>query len=155
MAIERGFRFPIEQDVAFPRGLVLMGEIEPDNEYQSAEDRGRNRPVVQRKDERTGKLVWKGTLTDPSEKRSKRAAFDVRFVAAVQPVPTTDEVIPGMRPIELDGLEVEPKVGGQGEYKYLTYEVWATGIKDSGRGRAKGSGSASSAGGSASSPAAA
>src|SRR5215470_9425527 len=123
MAIERGFRFGIAQDVAFPRGLVLVGEIEPDWAYQSDVDRARGRAKVQRKDERTGKLIWKGTLTDPSESRSKRASFDVRFIADVQPVPTTDEVIPGMRPIELDGLEVEPRVSGQGEFKYLAYEV--------------------------------
>jgi hypothetical protein len=145
MAIERGHRFGIAQDVAFPRGLVLVGEIEPDWAYQSQEDRARGRERVQNKDERTGKLIWKGTLTDPSEKRSKRASFDVRFIADVQPVPTTDEVVPGMRPIELEGLEVAPKVSGQGEYKSLTYDVWATGIKDNGRGR-KASGSSAGSG---------
>lgn len=35
-----------------------------------------------------------------------------------------------MRPVALDGLEVEPKVTGQGEYKSLTFQVWATGFAD-------------------------
>lgn len=152
MAISRGQRFPIAFEVAFPRGLVLVGDIEPDYEYQSDQDRQRGREKRQRVDEQTGKRIWKGTATDPDEAKAKRASFDVSFVADVQPVPTTDEALPGMRPLELEGLEVEPKVAGQGEFKYLSYGVWATGIKDNGRGR-KSSGSGSSD--SASSPAAA
>lgn len=155
MAIAKGHRFPVAFEVAFPRGLVLVGEIEPDNEYQSQEDRQRGREVRQRIDATSGKRIWKGTATDPDEARAKRASFDVRFLADVQPVPTTDEALPGMRPLELEGLEVEPKVAGQGEFKYLSYDVWATGIKDNGRGRGKSSGSGSGSSGSASSPAAA
>lgn len=146
MAIAKGQRFPIEFGVAFPRGLVLVGDIEPDNEYQSQEDRQRGREVRQRIDVQTGKRIWKGTATDPDEARAKRASFDVRFVADVQPVPTADEALPGMRPLELEGLEVEPKVAGQGEFKYLSYDVWATGIKDNGRGRKSSGSSAGSTG---------
>jgi hypothetical protein len=32
MAIPRGYRFAIEFDSAFPQGLVLVGEVAPDNE---------------------------------------------------------------------------------------------------------------------------
>jgi hypothetical protein len=148
MAVDRGERFGMEQSVGFPKGLVLLGEIEPDNEYLSNDDRARGKREHQRIDEKTGKRIWKATVTDPSETRTKRAALDLRFTADVQPVPTTDEVLPGMRAIELEGLEVEPKVGGQGEFKYLTYDLWATGIKDNRTGRkstpASGSGSSQS-----------
>ena len=31
MAIPRGYRFSIEFDITFPQGLVLVGEVAPDN----------------------------------------------------------------------------------------------------------------------------
>lgn len=132
MAISKGFRFPIEFADAFPQGLVLMGELAPDNEYQSREDRAAMRPVRQKVDEVTGKRQWKGTVTDPDESNSKRASFDLTFLADVQPVPTTSEVLPGMRPIELVGLTAEPRIAGNGEFKYQTYMFRATGFASAG-----------------------
>jgi hypothetical protein len=35
MAIPRGHRFDIAFDSAFPQGLVLIGGVAPDNEYQT------------------------------------------------------------------------------------------------------------------------
>ena len=43
MAIYKGFRFPIDFDDAFAQGLVMVGEVSPDNEYQSQEDRAAGR----------------------------------------------------------------------------------------------------------------
>jgi hypothetical protein len=85
MAVAKGYRFPIEFADAFPRGLVLMGDVAPDNEYQTREDRTAGRPVRQRTDERTGKRQWKATVTDPDEPNAKRASFEVTFIADVQP----------------------------------------------------------------------
>ena len=132
MAIQRGHRFPIEFADAFPQGLVLMGEVAPDNEYQSREDRAAGRPVRQRTDELTGKRQWKATVTDPDERNAKRASFEVTFLADVQPVPATSEVLPGVRPIELDGMTAEPRVAGNGEFKYQSYVFRATGFKAAG-----------------------
>jgi hypothetical protein len=129
MAVAKGYRFPIEFSDAFPRGLVLMGEIGPDNEYESREDRAAGRPVRQRIDERTGKRQWKATVTDPDEPNAKRASFEVTFIADVQPVPVSAEVLPGMRPIELEGLTAEPRIAGNGEFKYLSYVYRATGFR--------------------------
>jgi hypothetical protein len=129
MAIIKGHRFEIDFDDAFPQGLVMVGEVSPNNEYQSREDKAAGRQVRQRIDEVTGKRQWKATVTDPSETNSKRASFDLTFLADVQPVPTTSEVLPGMRPIELDGLTAEPKVAGNGEFKYQSYAFRATGFK--------------------------
>jgi hypothetical protein len=146
MAISKGHRFGIEFDDAFPQGLVMVGEVAPDNEYQSREDRAAGRPVRQRIDEVTGKRQWKVTVTDPSEANSKRASYDLTFLADVQPVPTTAEVLPGMRPIELEGLTAEPKVAGNGEFKYRSYAFRATGFKAAASGAAaKSARSASSA----------
>lgn len=125
MAIDRNHRFAMEHEDAFPMGLVLVGEIGPDNEYQE----NPNRPAKQRVDDVTGLLIWKGTVTDPHQTNAKRASFDVFFLAKHRPVPTTQEVLPGMRPIELDGLTAQPKVAGNGEYKYQSFVFRATGIK--------------------------
>lgn len=132
MAISRGHRFPVEFADAFPLGLVLVGEVAPDNEYQSREDRAAGRPVRQRMDELTGKRQWKATVTDPDESNAKRASFEITFLADVQPVPTTTEVLPGVRPIELDGMTAEPRVAGNGEYKYQSYSFRATGFRAAG-----------------------
>jgi hypothetical protein len=129
MAISKGHRFPIEFSDAFPQGLVLIGEISADTEYQSREDKAAGRPVRQRIDETSGKRQWKATVTDPDEPNGKRASFEITFVAEQQPVPTTSEVLPGMRPIELDGLTAEPRVAGNGEFKYQSYIYRATGFK--------------------------
>jgi hypothetical protein len=128
MAIERDVRFSVEHDEAFPLGLVLVGEVGPDNEFQE----NRNAPARQKIDPMTGKRVWKATVTDPHEQKAKRASFDVLFLADVQPVPATSEVLPGMRPIELEGLTAQPKVAGNGEFKYLSFVFRATGIKQAG-----------------------
>ena len=123
MAIPRGHRFPIEFADAFPQGLVLMGEVAPDTEYQSREDRAAGRPVRQRVDELTGKRRWKATVTDPDERNAKRASFEVTFLADMQPVPATSEVLPGVRPIELDAVAAEPRVAGNGECKVPVVRV--------------------------------
>jgi hypothetical protein len=128
MAISRGHRFTIEFDSAFPRGLVLIGDVVADNEYQTREDKAAGRPVRQKLDQVTGKRQWKATVTDPDEPNAKRASFEVTLIADVQPVPSTMEVLPGMRPIELDGLTAEPKVAGNGEFKYQSYVYRATGF---------------------------
>lgn len=128
MAIPRGHRFAIDFDGAFPQGLVLIGEVAPDNEYQTREDRAAGRPVRQKIDQVTGKRQWKATVTDPDEGNAKRASFEITFIADVQPVPTTGEVLPGMRPIVLEGLTAEPRVAGNGEFKYQSYVFRATGF---------------------------
>ncbi|EME52752.1 hypothetical protein [Amycolatopsis decaplanina] len=139
MAIYKGHRFTIDFDEAFSQGLVMVGEVSPDNEYQSREDRAAGRPARQRVDEVTGKRQWKATVTDPDEVKAKRASFEITLLADVQPVPTTSEVLPGMRPIELEGLTAEPKVAGQGEFKYQSYVFRATGFKAAAGGASKSS----------------
>jgi hypothetical protein len=134
MAIPKGHRFAIEFDAAFPNGLVMVGNIAPDTEYQTREDRTAGRPVRQRIDEATGKRQWKATVTDPDEPNGKRASFEITFLAEIQPVPTSAEALPGMRAIELDGLTAEPRVAGNGEFKYQSYVYRSTGFKAAGAG---------------------
>src|SRR5262249_28978567 len=96
MAIPRGYRFEIPFNTAFPQGLVLIGDVTPDNEYQTREDKAAGRPVRQRIDDVTGTRQWKAMVTDPDETTAKRASFEITFIAEVQPVPSTTEVLPGM-----------------------------------------------------------
>lgn len=117
MTISKGVRFPASFDDAFPQGLVMVGEVRPDIEYQTREERAAGRPVRQRVDEVTGKRQWKVTVTDPHEPNAKRQSFEITLLA----VPTTGEVLPGMRPVELDGLTAEPRVAGNGEFKYQSF----------------------------------
>ena len=79
----------------------------------------------------TGKRRWKATVTDPNEDKAKRMSFELIFLADVQPIPATPEIVAGtgMRMIELEGLTAEPKVMGQGEFKFQGYTFRATGIK--------------------------
>ncbi|ASR34373.1 hypothetical protein BAY61_04480 [Prauserella marina] len=129
MAIQKGHRFPIEFDEAFPQGLVMVGEVSPDNDYQSREERAMGKPARQRVDEVSGKRQWKVTVTDPSESNAKRASYEVTLLADVQPVPAASEVLPGMRPVEFENVTAEPRVAGNGEFKYQSYLFRATGFK--------------------------
>ncbi|MEV1116448.1 hypothetical protein AB0I91_15365 [Actinosynnema sp. NPDC049800] len=133
MAISKGYRFPVSFDDAFPQGLVMVGEVMPDTEYQTRDERAAGRPVRQRVDEATGKRQWKVTVTDPHEPNAKRKSFEITLVADVQPVPTTGEVLPGMRPVELEGLTAEPRIAGNGEFKYQSFLFRATGFRAVGK----------------------
>ena len=138
--------------MAFPKGLVLVGELGPDTEYQSREDRAAGKPVRQRVNEATGLRQWKGTFTDPSAEKERDTTVTVTFLAEVQPVPTTPELLPGtgMRMVELDGLAVVPRVVGSGEFKTQGWSYYATGFKATG---AAGGAAAGRAGGAGSKPA--
>jgi hypothetical protein len=133
MAISKGYRFPVSFDDAFPQGLVMVGEVMPDTEYQTRDERAAGRPVRQRVDEATGKRQWKVTVTDPHEPNAKRKSFEITLLADVQPVPTTGEVLPGMRPVELEGLTAEPRIAGNGEFKYQSFLFRATGFRAAGK----------------------
>ena len=127
--IQRGTRFSIPHEVAFPKGLMQVGDVEPDNEYQQ----DKSKPARQNRDELTGKLQWRVTVTDPDQKNAKRASFVLIFLADVQPVPSAPELAAGtgLRMVELAGLTAEPKVQGQGEFKYLGYMFRAEGYAES------------------------
>lgn len=123
MAIKRGHRFSVEHAEVFPKGLMLLGPIGLDMEYE--------RPNVQKTDPVTGLLQWVAAVSDRDEDKAKRASFQVTFLAPVQPVPSTPELLPGsgIRMIELVGLTAEPRRMGQGEFTYVGYVYRATGIK--------------------------
>ncbi|MEU7769489.1 hypothetical protein AB0B25_31015 [Nocardia sp. NPDC049190] len=116
--------------VAFEKGLFLLGTVQPVTEFQ----KDRSAPTRQKVDldndgNGTGKRLWKATVTDPTAPNAKQASFDVIFVSDVQPVPAAPEIVPGMTPIELEGLQIKPKIAGSGEFKSIGWSIRATGIK--------------------------
>ncbi|MBF6171530.1 hypothetical protein IU476_08605 [Nocardia blacklockiae] len=120
----KDLRFNVAFNEAFEKGLVLVGEIEPDTEYNA----NRNAPARQKVDPLTGKRQWKATCTDPSETNPKKSSVQVIFLADVAPVPVNPEVLPGMRAVELENVTLQPKMTGQGEFKTIGWTVRATGI---------------------------
>jgi hypothetical protein len=78
MAVPRGQRFEVPFDEVFPQGLYLVGEIAPVTEYQSQEDKARNRPVRPRTDEATGLPLFRGTFADRLRRRGMPILRDQR-----------------------------------------------------------------------------
>lgn len=139
MAIQRDHKFRIESHEAFPQQLILLGSITQKMKY-NPDPRALPEPVfdIDREGRGTGLPVWVASVTDPhegAEGKAARASFQIEFVASHQPVPVTDEIVPGtgMRMIELEGLTAEPRVVKQGSgdknFSYVTYKFRATGIK--------------------------
>jgi hypothetical protein len=71
MGAPRNLRLPVIFDQWFPQGLYLVGEITPVTEYQSPEDRARNRPVRPRTDEVSGLPLFRGTFADPAAEKDR------------------------------------------------------------------------------------
>jgi hypothetical protein len=133
MAISKGYLFLVSFDDAFPQGLVTVGDVMPDAEYQARDERAAGRSVRQRVDEATGKRQSKVTVTDPHEPNAKRKSFEIMLLADVQPDPTTGEVLLGMRPVELEGLTAVPRIAGNGEFKYQSFLFRTTGFRAAGK----------------------
>jgi hypothetical protein len=128
MAAPKNLRLSADFDEWYPEGLYLVGEIVPVTEYQSQEDRARNRPVRPRIDEATGLLLFRGTFADPSAEKDREKSVTVEFAAKVQPVPPA--AVPGVpfRPVVLEGMSVQPRAEVSGQAKWITWVVRATGM---------------------------
>ena len=87
MAAPKNLRLTADFDEWFPQGLFLVGKITSVTEYQSQEDRARNRPVRPRIDEATGLLLYRGTFADPAADKERDKSVTVDFACAHQPVP--------------------------------------------------------------------
>jgi hypothetical protein len=128
MAAPKNIRLKADFDEWFPQGLYLVGEIQPVTEYQSAEDKARNRPVRPRIDEVSGLPLFRGTFADPSAEKDREKSVTVEFACAHQPVPP--EAVAGMpfRPVVLEGMTVQPRAEASGQAKWITWVIRATGM---------------------------
>jgi hypothetical protein len=128
MAAPKNVRLSADFDEWFPQGLFLVGDIVPVTEYQSQEDRARNRPVRPRIDEATGLPLFRGTFADPAAEKDREKSVTVEFAAKVQPVPPA--AVSGMpfRPVVLENMTVQPRAETSGQAKWITWLIRATGM---------------------------
>jgi hypothetical protein len=128
MAAPKNIRLTADFDEWFPQGLYLVGEIQSVSEYQSQEDRARNRPVRPRIDEVTGLPLYRGTFADPSAEKDREKSVTVEFACAYQPVPPSAVAGLPFRPVVLDGMTVQPRAEVSGQAKWITWIIRATGM---------------------------
>ncbi|MFI5778839.1 hypothetical protein [Nocardia sp. NPDC051570] len=120
----KNYRIPVAFDDYFRAGLYQIGPVVPDTEYSGDP----NRPGPQKRDPVTGLLVWKLPVMDRAESNTRRASYDVLLLSDTEPVPTTQEIAPGYRPIALEDVTIQPRIAGQGEYKFIQNTVRANGF---------------------------
>ncbi len=128
MGAPRFARFSVDFEEWFPQGLYLVGEITPMTEYQSQEDKARNRPIRPRVDEITGRPLFRGTFADPSAEKDREKSVTVEFACAHQPVPPAAVAGLPFRPVVLEGMTVAPRAETSGQAKWLTWTIRATGM---------------------------
>jgi hypothetical protein len=128
MAAPKNLRLIADFDEWFPQGLFLVGEITAVMEYQSQEDRARNRPVRPRIDEATGLPLYRGTFADPAADKDREKSVTVEFACAHQPVPPESVAGVPFRPVVLEGMTVAPRAETSGQAKWITWTIRATGM---------------------------
>jgi hypothetical protein len=129
MAAPKNIRLKVEFDEWFPEGLFLVGEITAVMEYQSQEDRARNRPVRPRVDEVSGLPLFRGTFADPAAEKERDKSVTVEFACAYQPVPPAAVAGLPFRPVVLEGMTVAPRAEVSGQAKWITWTIRATGMR--------------------------
>lgn len=129
MAVPYGKRFPMEFDELFPDGAYVVGEVTAVTEYQSQEDKARNRPVRPRIDEASGLPIFKVTIADPSAEKDRDKSITVELAAKVQPVPPAAVAGLPFRPVVLEGVTVQPRAETSGQAKWITWVVRATSMR--------------------------
>ncbi|MFQ6231201.1 hypothetical protein [Nocardia sp. NPDC002869] len=121
---------PTDFRSVFPKGVLLLGDVEAQTEF--SEDRNAPKRQAQdydREGNGSGKRLWKATIMDRAGGKANQASYDITFVADQMPVPSEPEVLEGLRPIELEGLLLKPRVVGNGQFKSIGFMIRATGIK--------------------------
>jgi hypothetical protein len=131
MAMEapKNLRLRADFDEWFPQGLFLVGEIAAVMEYQSQEDRARNRPLRPRMDEVSGLPLYRDTFADPAAEKDRDKSFPVEFACAHQPVPPAAIAGLPFRPVVLEGMTVAPRAETSGQAKWIIWTIRATGMK--------------------------
>jgi hypothetical protein len=128
MAVPYGKRFPMEFNELFPEGAYVVGEVTALTEYQSQEDKARNRSVRSRIDEVSGLSIFKVTIADPSAKKDRDKSITVEITSRVQPVPPAAVSGLPFRSMVLEGVTVQPRAEASGQAKWITWVGRATGM---------------------------
>ena len=107
MPAPKNLRLNADFDEWCPQGLFLVGEIQAMTEYQSQEDRARNRPVRARVDEVTGLPLYRGTFADPAADKDREKSITV-----VGSVPQSPESITASTACSSCSAMTQPSVRG-------------------------------------------
>src|SRR5438270_13349948 len=134
MPAPKNLRLNADFDEWFPQGLFLVGEIQAVTEYQSQEDRARNRPIRPRVDEATGLPLYRGTFADPAADKDREKSITVEFACPHQPVPPAAVAGLPFRPVVLEGMTVAPRAEASGQAKWITWVIRAAGMTAPGAG---------------------
>lgn len=93
--------------------------------------------------------MWQVTVSDPAAQRRTEAAVTVEILASERP--ELPEPVPGMamavREVRFSGLTAEARLGGQGEFRYITFAYRAEGIESASSVRGSSSGRSGRSGG--------
>ncbi|MGH3824661.1 MAG: hypothetical protein ACRDRA_17780 [Pseudonocardiaceae bacterium] len=73
MGAPKNIRLKADFDQWFPQGLYLVGEITAVTEYQSTEDKARNRPVRPRIDEVSDLPLFRARSPTPRRRKTGRS----------------------------------------------------------------------------------
>jgi hypothetical protein len=129
MPAPKNLRLNADFDEWFPQGLFLVGEIQAVTQYQSQEDRARNRPIRPRVDEATGLPLYRGTFADPAADKDREKSITVEFACAHQPLPPAAVAGLPCRPVVLEDMTVAPRAQASGQAKWITGVIQTTGMK--------------------------
>lgn len=123
MALSRRFDIPFE--VAFPRGLYLISEVERMIDY----DKSTQESKVQQVDPDTGLPMWQVICLDldPEAKKSQKAVT-VKIPAKVQPVPPENGDGSPLTPVMLEGLSVTPWIEESGTFSKISWSFRANAL---------------------------
>ncbi|ORA97886.1 plasmid replication, integration and excision activator [Mycolicibacter minnesotensis] len=128
MAIPRWIEMTHNQ--AFAQGAFLVSDVTPVIDYDRSS--GENR--VQAADKGTSLPLWQVEVLDGDRAASKRArTVTVKFAAAVQPVPPSNESGMPFTPVVFEELTVLPYIERVGEFGRIAWSFRATGMSAAGK----------------------
>jgi hypothetical protein len=134
MAIQGGI--PVTQDVVFPNGAFVIGEVTPVEDFdaaQAAREAGRSADT-QARDKTSGVRLWQVRVIDADESARKgQAEMTVKIAAEHQPVPPESLTGLPFRPVEFDGLVAMPWVDTTRGRPRVAWSLRASGMRAPGK----------------------
>lgn len=120
MAVQGPFK--VECGELFPYGLGVLGEVEPQADFERSSKDNR----VQARDKVSGLPVWQVDVVD-FDPQAREKTFRVKIASAVQPVPPEALAQVPIRPVVLEGLTVTPYIK-EGNRPRIAYSLRCTGL---------------------------
>lgn len=128
MSIPRWIKMAHEQ--VFPEGAYLVSDVTPVIDFDRSS--GENR--VQATDKLTALPMWQVDVLDGDRAASKRArTITVKFAAAVQPVPPSNNTSMPITPVVFEELTVLPYIERSGDFGRIAWSFRAAGMSAPGK----------------------